>query len=98
MGFGRINTIAGVDAGKNIELVYYFSKESELLKLKTKLVKQNPQIDSIIEIYPGAVILERELTEMLGVKVIGNKFTRTFLPENWKGKPPLRKDFKIGGK
>jgi len=91
-GFTRINCISGVETEKGIEVIYNFSKGKNLKHVRVILNKKKPEIETIMGIIPGAVMLERELSEMFGVKVIGNDFKRQFLPENWKGKPPLRRD------
>ena len=93
-GYTRVNSISGVDYEKSIEIIYHISKSGrEVLNLKTSVSKKKPEIATISKILPGAVLFERELSEMLGVKVLGNKFERLFLPEDWpKGNYPLRKE------
>ena len=95
-GYTRVNSISGVDVGDSIEVIYHLSKSGkELLNLKTKVSKKNSQVETIQDILPGAVLLERELGEMLGVRVKGNEFERLFLPENYTGMPPLRKKTEV---
>lgn len=92
-GIFRINSITGVDVGKEIEIIYHFSREKDILAIKTRVPKEKAQIDTIVDIFPGAIILEQELSEMLGVNVRGNKTKRTFLPDDWpKNNYPLRRD------
>jgi NADH-quinone oxidoreductase subunit C len=93
-GYTRVNSISGVDSGENIDVIYHISKSGkDVLNIKTAVPKKKPEINTVSKILPGAVLFERELSEMLGVKVIGNEFERLFLPENWpKGKYPLRKE------
>ena len=93
LGVSRISSISGVDVGKKIEIIYHFIYNENIINIRTSVPKENPEISTIIEIYPGANLFERELAEMLGVKVLGHPNPkRLFLPEDWKGKPPLRKD------
>ncbi len=93
LGVSRISSISGVDVGKKIEIIYHFIYNENIINIRTSVPKEKPEISTIIEIYPGANLFERELAEMLGVKVLGHPNPkRLFLPEDWEGKPPLRKD------
>ncbi|MCD6383475.1 MAG: NADH-quinone oxidoreductase subunit C [Thermoplasmata archaeon] len=85
---------SGRDAGEEIELIYHFSlfygiRDSEVsLCVKVSLPKEDPVIDTITDILPGALITEREKQEMLGVKVKNipdprRVFTSDELPEGY---------------
>ncbi|MDI6826176.1 MAG: NADH-quinone oxidoreductase subunit C [Candidatus Aenigmarchaeota archaeon] len=88
----RISSISGYDNGKEIEVIYHFVKDNSLINIKVLVPKKLNKIETITDLFPGAFLLERELSEMLGIKIIGHpKPGKLFLPENWKGKPPLRK-------
>jgi Ni,Fe-hydrogenase III component G len=54
------------------------------------------EIETVTDIFPGAVLYERDLMEMLGVQVKGHPDPRRlFLPDDWPaGKFPLRKEVK----
>lgn len=92
-----IAVIAARDAGDNIELVYPFAleKEERLIVLKTHVPKSDPNIDTITNVIPGAILYEREAFEMLGVNFRGHpQMEILFLPENWGDKGnPYRKDW-----
>jgi membrane-bound hydrogenase subunit beta len=66
---------SGYDLGDIIELVYHFSlfhgaRGRELsLNMTVSLPKDNPVIDTITDLIPGALISEQEKQEMLGVKI-----------------------------
>jgi len=93
LGYTRIISISGIDSGPNIDIVYSFAKGKRLVNIKTAVKKSRPELSTVTDIYPGAILYERELSEMLGVRVKGNKFDRLFLPEDWpKGNYPLRKE------
>ncbi|MEM2083837.1 MAG: NADH-quinone oxidoreductase subunit C, partial [Nitrososphaerota archaeon] len=64
--------------------------------VKTSIDKNNPEIDTITDIIPGASFYEREIYDLLGVNFIGHpNLKRVILPENWpKGVYPLRKEYK----
>ncbi|MEI6914536.1 MAG: NADH-quinone oxidoreductase subunit C, partial [Armatimonadota bacterium] len=64
---------------------------------KAQLNEQNPQIDTISEVYPGANWHEREIFDLFGVDFVGHPDQRRILmPDYWNGYP-LRKDYPVGG-
>ncbi|RSN71701.1 MAG: NADH-quinone oxidoreductase subunit C [Thermoproteota archaeon] len=94
-------TIVGVDrpdAGE-IELVYHFMfhKNKEYVLLRTSVKRDNPEIESITPIIPGAEMNENEVYDLLGVKFVGHPNLRKpfMTPENFgKDEFPLRKDWR----
>ncbi len=92
--------ISGYDLGECIELVYHFSlnyasrQEEFSFSIKVKLPKKQLVIPTVTDLVPGALISERELQEMLGVKISGIPDARgLFLPKDFpKGIFPLRRD------
>lgn len=100
--FPHLAVVSGNDLGKNIELIYHFSiyfgeKGQEIsLNISVELPKNKPEIETICDFIPGALITEREKQEMLGVKVIGiPDDRRLFLPDDWPEDVfPWRKDEK----
>ena len=91
---------SGYDLGNTIELVYHFSlfhgeRGQELsLNITVSLSKENPVIDTITDLIPGALISEQEKQEMLGVKIRGiPKDARVFVADDIpKGVYPWRRD------
>ncbi len=90
-GIERISTISGVDTGKQIDVLYHFVKENESISLKIILPRKDAKIKTIKKSFPGAVLYERELSEMLGVQVIGNESPKNILLDKKSPKNPLRK-------
>jgi membrane-bound hydrogenase subunit beta len=88
------------DLGKNIELIYHFTVNyGERLKeinlhISVELPKSKPEIESICDLIPGALITEREKQEFLGVKIKGIPDNRKlFLPDDWPNNVyPWRRD------
>ena len=95
-GVQHVSTISGIDRGEVITLVYHLDCSPAVLSLKLDLPKDSPKVRSVADIFPGASLYERDLMEMLGVKVEGHPDPRRlFLPEDWPpGKYPLRKEVK----
>ena len=102
--FPHLAVVSGNDLGKTIELIYHFSVnfgtrlEEISLNIAVELPKSKPEIETICDFVPGALITEREKQEMLGVKIIGIPDSRRlFLPDDFpKDVYPWRKDKQPG--
>ncbi len=66
------------------------------MNITVELPKSKPEIESICDLIPGALITEQEKQEMLGIKVKGiPKDKRVFVSDDFpKGIYPWRKDEK----
>lgn len=98
-----ISTLIGTDLkdeGK-IRLDYYvvLLPEEETVVIRTFVPRDAPQIDSIIDILPGALPGECETHDLLGVIFRGNPFLKRgfFVTKDLadKGVFPLRKDSEV---
>ena len=93
-GIQHLTTISGVDLGREVLIVYHIDcGDGSLLNLKLKLDKGATVLQTITNIFPGAVLYERELMDMLGVNFEGHPDPRRlFLPDDWPADEyPLRK-------
>ena len=91
-GVNHISSISGHDTGDRIELNYHFVFEGKTITVKTRIARKNSCIRTITNIYPGAILYERELWESLGVKIEGHpEMGRVFLSRH-SPKAPLRRD------
>lgn len=93
----HISTITAVDVGDDIEVLYHFFCQGVAVTLKTSVPKADPVVDTITPIIPGAVLYEREIQDLLGLKVKDHPDPRRLvLPEDWEeGVYPLRQDYEI---
>lgn len=67
------------------------------VRLQVKLNSQDPVVDSLVPVWPGANWLEREIFDLFGIRFTGHPdLRRILLPEDWEGHP-LRKDFPVEG-
>ena len=67
------------------------------LQLRVPVNGGDPQIPTATGVYEVANWRERELMDMFGIRAVGHPDPRILLlPEDWKGKHPLRKDFPLG--
>lgn len=98
--FPHFAVTSGYDLGDIIELVYHFSlfhgeRGREIsVNMTVSLPKDNPVIDTITDLIPGALISEQEKQEMLGVKIRGiPKDARVFVAADIpQGVFPWRRD------
>jgi len=68
------------------------------VRLRTSVSAQQPVIDSVVPVWPGANWLEREIFDLFGVRFEGHPdLRRILLPEGFEG-APLRRDFPTEGK
>ena len=88
--FPHLAVASGNDLGKTIELIYHFginygTRLKQInLNISVEVPKSKPELQSICDLIPGALITEREKMEMLGVKIIGIPDDRKcFLPEDF---------------
>jgi membrane-bound hydrogenase subunit beta len=99
--FGELHvfSIVGADRGGGLELTYnlWLYGPRVHVMLKTSLPKEDPDVETITDLVPGATLYEREVYEMLGVRFKGHpNLARLFLPEGWpEGLYPLRKEVKL---
>lgn len=67
------------------------------LRLRTSVAGENPVVDSLVPVWPGAGWLEREIFDLFGVHFTGHPdLRRILLPEDWEGYP-LRRDYPVEG-
>lgn len=95
---GYLTAISGVDLGVEageIEVIYHFCVGPAVIQLRVRTPRDNAAVPTLSEIIPSAEPFERELSEMLGVRVVGLRTPEhLYLPDDWpQGVYPLRKDF-----
>jgi len=96
LNFNAMCMITGLDEGENFGLIYHITgSHGVVLNLKTDIPRNNPVLKTISDIFPGAILYERELVDMFGIKVEGlPEGNRYPLFDDWpKDQYPLRKDW-----
>lgn len=81
------------------ELQYHLTSipKSQKIRLRTRVPGDNPNIESLVPVWPGAGWLERELFDLMGVNFIGHPdLRRLLMPDEWEGHP-LRRDYPVQG-
>jgi NADH-quinone oxidoreductase subunit C len=70
----------------------------ERIRLRTSVSGQQPVIESLVPVWPGANWLEREIFDLFGIRFEGHPdLRRILLPDQFEGFP-LRRDFPTEGK
>ena len=70
---------------------------AERLRVKVRLGIDEPELDSVVDLFPTANFQEREVYDMFGVRFSGHPdLRRILMPEDYEGHPQ-RRDFPIGG-
>jgi NADH-quinone oxidoreductase subunit C len=86
-------------AEPRFEVVYHLlsMRRKERLRLKVRLPGEDPRVDSVTSVWPGANFFEREVFDLFGIQFEGHPhLRRIMMPENWQGHP-LRKDYPVEG-
>ncbi len=67
------------------------------LSVKARVHTEDPHIESVVDLFPGAEFPEREVYDMFGVVFDGHPdLRRILMPEDYEGFPQ-RRDFPVGG-
>jgi len=96
MKFSGMTTITGQDVGTNLTAMYHMTRVSGVvLNLIVAVPKENPVLPTVTPYFPAADAYERELIDLLGMKVEGlAPGARYPLPDGWpEGQYPLRKEW-----
>jgi NADH:ubiquinone oxidoreductase subunit C len=96
-GFTHLSAITGLDAEDGIELLYHLSNGGTELTLRITLPLNENIVPTISDIILGAVLYEREVYDLLGVKFDGHpNLTRLILPDEApEDFHPLRKNRRL---
>ena len=94
----RFQTISGMDAPGEIELLYHWALDrlGLVVTVRTRIDRDRPEMASITAICPAAEWIERELWELLGISFEGHPDLRhLLLTDDWpEGQYPLRRDYR----
>ena len=96
-GFNTLCTITGLDENEKLSLIYHLADSSGIVvNIKTSVPKENPEVNTITSYFTAAALYEREMMDLLGIKVSGLPEGKRYpLPDGWpEGSHPLRKDWK----
>ena len=100
LGFDVLMDVTAVDHWKarpRFEVVYHFLslKRVERLRVKVPVDEPNPEVSSLVDLWPSADWYEREVFDMFGVSFKGHpNLKRILMYPEFEGHP-LRKDYPI---
>jgi len=95
LDFDYLFCITGVDWKTHLSLVYHLSstKHRQSLVIKSILDRNQPEIETVSDIWRTAEFHEREAYDLFGIRFKHHPdLRRLFLTEEWQGWP-LRKDY-----
>ncbi len=92
----RFVIVTGIDSDDCFEVLYHFSNDEtgHVVTVKTFIRdRENPSIESITPLIPGAEWIEREIHDILGIEFKNHpNMRRLILSDDWpEGVYPLRK-------
>jgi NADH-quinone oxidoreductase subunit C len=97
MAFDYLTDQTAVDYYDYFEIIYRLTslKRNRTLVLKVRCYdRENPEVPSVIGIWKGADLMEREIFDLMGIRFTGHPNMKRIV--TWEGFPghPLRKDYK----
>ncbi|MBC7827385.1 MAG: NADH-quinone oxidoreductase subunit C [Chitinophagaceae bacterium] len=95
LDFDFLFCVTGVDWKTHLSIVYHLTSTTQrhTIVVKSKLDRNNPEIETVSDIWRTAEFHEREAYDLFGIKFTHHPdLRRLFMTEEWKGWP-LRKDY-----
>ena len=90
--YGSINRLGRFGVAYHLLSMLYKRR----LRLKVYLPEDNPTVDTLINVWPGANWFEREIWDLMGITFEGHPDKRRLMmPDDWDGHP-LRRDYPLG--
>jgi Ni,Fe-hydrogenase III component G len=92
----QLAVIVGEDA-RDVFLANYIFTGERVVVLQVRMDHEKPEVPSLANLVPGAIVYERELKDLFGIHPVGHPdLRRQAVPEDWpEGVYPLRKDVKF---
>ncbi len=89
----RLISIIAIDEIDFFSVLYVFDMNNDIFQLRVKLTKKNPLLPSIHKLFPSAIYYECEVHDFFDIEFEDNfrLHDKLFLPDDFKGKPPLLK-------
>ena len=99
--FDYCSDVTAVDwppRAQRFDMVYclYSTRLRQRIRVKVRAAEGDP-VPSVVEIWPAANWLEREVYDQFGVNIVGHPdLRRILMPDDWQGHPQ-RKDYPLEG-
>jgi NADH:ubiquinone oxidoreductase subunit C len=90
----RISSITGTSVAGGFEVLYHFVVGQDAVSIRTRI--KRPQIRSVSDIFPGALLIERELFETVGIEPVGHMDLKPLLldPKHSPKRPAAKEEKK----
>ena len=96
-GFNHLSDVTAVDYidEQEFELIYHLWSHREKIRaiVKVRIPRESPTVKSVVDLWTGAQMHEREDHELFGINFEGNSNLSPLFLEDWEEIPPFRKDF-----
>jgi len=97
IGFDHLSDVTAVDYidEQEFELIYHLWSHREKIRaiVKVRIPREVPTVKSVVGLWTGAQMHEREDHELFGINFEGNPNLAELFLEDWEEIPPFRKDF-----
>lgn len=102
LGYLQLSSMSGVDEypeEPRFRVVYMLThmQKKNQFRFQVRLEGENPEVDTVCDVWAGANWLEREVFDFFGIRFLNHPdLRRILMPEDFEGYP-LRKDFPLLG-
>ena len=96
--FDWLSAVDELDEGFSVLCHLYSTRRKHSLLIRTRVGREDPVVESVVELFPGATWHERETYEMFGITFARHPDLRPLLlPPEFEGHP-LRKEFVLAAR
>jgi NADH-quinone oxidoreductase subunit C len=101
-GYNFLEDVTCVDyypVEPRFQVIYHILSLSQKARVRLAVPVESidPEIDSIVPVWPSADFYEREVFDLFGIRFGGHpNLRRIMMPDEWEGHP-LRKDYPVEG-
>jgi NADH-quinone oxidoreductase subunit C len=101
-GYNAFEDVTAVDwfpSSPRFQVSYHIVSHArkERIRLRVMLPAEDPTVETVTSVWPGANYYEREVFDLFGIRFEGHpNLRRIMMPDDWNGHP-LRKDYPVEG-
>jgi NADH-quinone oxidoreductase subunit C len=101
-GYNAFEDVTAVDwfpSSPRFQVSYHITSHAhkERIRIRVMLPAEDPAVETVSTVWPGANYYEREVFDLFGIRFEGHpNLRRIMMPDDWNGHP-LRKDYPVEG-
>jgi NADH:ubiquinone oxidoreductase 27 kD subunit len=100
LNFFFLTTLFGIhfpEQKKELGVIYQLHNlvDNKRIRIKTFVTKENPQIETLTDLYSGANWMERETYDFFGIEFIGHPNLKRILNVDYMDYFPMRKEYPL---